>query len=451
MIDSTFASPVNQNPISFGIDIVIHSATKYLGGHSDILAGAVACSAVHMKNIFAVAKSLGGNLSELSIWLLERSIKTLSIRVRQQNENAQALAEYLASHPAIDAVHYPGLESHPDHALAKKQMRGFTGMMSFEIKSTYNRTAFEKALQLIQPVVSLAGVESTITIPAITSHKLLSPEGRAKQGITDQLVRFSVGIEHVEDLKNDLDQALKKQQMKVDILAFGAHPDDVELGCGGSIAKAVSQGKSVGIVDLTRGELGTRGSAAIRDQEAAAAAKVLAVSFRKNLAFRDGFFVNDEAHQMAVIQLIRLHQPKIVLCNAIEDRHIDHGKGSELVSDACFLSGLKKIETREENGNEQDPWRPAHVYHYIQWKEIAPDFVVDISNHIDTKMEAIHAYASQFYDAKSDEPSTPISSKNFLESIRYRAQNLGRLSGVTAAEGFTVERSPLIQDFDHLS
>ena len=212
--------------------------------------------------------------------------------------------------------------------------------------------------------------------------------------------------------------------MKVDILAFGAHPDDVELGCGGSIAKAISQGKSVGIVDLTRGELGTRGSAAIRDQEAAAAAKVLAVSFRKNLAFRDGFFINDEAHQMAVIQLIRLHQPKIVLCNAIEDRHIDHGKGSDLVSDACFLSGLKKIVTKEESGNEQDPWRPANVYHYIQWKEIAPDFVVDISNHIDTKMEAIHAYASQFYNANSDEPSTPISSQNFLESVRYRAQNL---------------------------
>ena len=210
MIDSTFASPVNQNPISFGIDIVLHSATKYLGGHSDILAGAVACSAIHMKKVFAVAKSLGGNLSELSIWLLERSIKTLSIRVRQQNENAQELAEYLAAHPAIDAVHYPGLESHPDHALAKKQMHGFTGMMSFEIKTAYNRTVFEKALRLIQPVVSLAGVESTITIPAITSHKLLSPEGKSKQGITDQLVRFSVGIEHVEDLKNDLNQALEK-------------------------------------------------------------------------------------------------------------------------------------------------------------------------------------------------------------------------------------------------
>jgi len=210
MIDSTFASPVNQNPISFGIDIVLHSATKYLGGHSDILAGAVACSSAHMQKVFAVAKSLGGNLSELSIWLLERSIKTLAIRVQQQNSNAQALAEYLSIHPAIKTVHYPGLESHPDHVLAKRQMHGFTGMMSFEIKKEYHRTTFENALQIIQPVVSLAGVESTITIPAITSHKLLTPEGRAQQGITDQLVRFSVGIEHLEDLKNDLNQALTK-------------------------------------------------------------------------------------------------------------------------------------------------------------------------------------------------------------------------------------------------
>ena len=208
MIDNTFASPVNQNPIAFGIDVVLHSATKYLGGHSDILAGAAACSAAHMEKIFAVAKSLGGNLSELSIWLLERSIKTLSIRVKQQNENALALAHYLESHPAIEKVHYPGLPSHPDHALAKKQMRGYTGMMSFELKANVLRTNFEKALALIQPVVSLAGVESTITIPAITSHKLLSPAARAEQGITDQMVRFSVGIEHLDDLKNDLNQAL---------------------------------------------------------------------------------------------------------------------------------------------------------------------------------------------------------------------------------------------------
>ena len=209
MIDNTFSSPVNQNPIAFGIDIVLHSATKYLGGHSDILAGAVACSSAHMEKIFAVAKSLGGNLSDLSIWLLERSIKTLSIRVKQQNENAMALAQFLEQHPAIRNVHYPGLDAHPDHALAKKQMNGFTGMMSFELNDTIQRTTFEKSLKIIQPVVSLAGVESTITIPAITSHKLLTAEGKAQQGITDQLVRFSVGIEHLEDLKNDLNQALQ--------------------------------------------------------------------------------------------------------------------------------------------------------------------------------------------------------------------------------------------------
>ena len=209
MIDNTFASPVNQNPLAFGIDIVVHSATKYLGGHSDILAGAVACSSQHMTPIFAVAKSLGGNLSDLSVWLLERSIKTLSLRVRQQNKNAQRLAEFLSQHPQVAKVYYPGLESHPDHELAKKQMHGFTGMLSFELAEGVDRDAFQKSLKIIQPVVSLAGVESTITIPAITSHKLLSPEGRAKQGITDQLIRFSCGIEDIKDLQSDLDHALK--------------------------------------------------------------------------------------------------------------------------------------------------------------------------------------------------------------------------------------------------
>ena len=228
--------------------------------------------------------------------------------------------------------------------------------------------------------------------------------------------------------------------MKVDILAFGAHPDDVELGCGGSIAKAVSQGKSVGIVDLTRGELGTRGSAAIRDQEAATAAKVLAVSFRKNLAFRDGFFVNDEAHQMAVIQLIRLHQPKIVLCNAIEDRHIDHGKGSKLVSDSCFLSGLQKIDTG------QRAWRPRAVYHYIQDRYIDPDIVVDISAYMERKIEAVMCFKSQFYNPDSSEPETPISSMAFLEFLRARAREMGRQAGYEFGEGFTVERYPGVRD-----
>ena len=239
--------------------------------------------------------------------------------------------------------------------------------------------------------------------------------------------------------------------MKVDILAFGAHPDDIELGCGGSLAKAVAQGKKVGLIDLTQGELGTRGSAEIRKQEATEAAKLLNASFRENLGFRDGFFVNDEAHQLEVIKTIRAYQPNIVLCNAIDDRHIDHAKGSQLVSDACFLSGLKKIVTKDNEGNTQPAWRPAQVYHYIQWKEITPDFVLDISEYIDKKLEVIQAYSSQFYDKESKEPSTPISSKNFLESVRYRAKNFGRLAGVDAAEGFTVERTPLIMNFDQLA
>ena len=238
--------------------------------------------------------------------------------------------------------------------------------------------------------------------------------------------------------------------MKVDIVAFGAHPDDVELGCAGSILAAVASGKSIGVVDLTQGELGTRGSAAIRKEEAIKAASILGVSFRKNLGFRDGFFVNDEAHQLEVIRLLRLHQPEVVLCNAIDDRHIDHAKGSDLVSHACFLSGLSKIVTQDSEGKNQDAWRPKQVYHYIQWKDIEPDFVVDISPFIEQKMEVIQAYKSQFFDSNSKAPQTPISSKNFLDSVRYRAQNLGRLSGVDAAEGFTVERVPVIQSFSNL-
>lgn len=227
--------------------------------------------------------------------------------------------------------------------------------------------------------------------------------------------------------------------MKLDILAFGAHPDDVELGCSGTIAKEISLGKKVGIIDLTRGELGTRGSAEIRDKEAQAAAKILGVAVRENLSFRDGFFVNDEKHQLEIIKMIRKYQPEIVLCNAIEDRHIDHGKGSSLVSDACFLSGLIRIETAMD-GVSQKAWRPKVVYHYIQWKNIEPDFAVDISGFMDLKMESVLAYGTQFYDPDSKEPVTPITSKNFLDSIKYRAQDLGRLIGVEYAEGFTVER-----------
>ena len=227
--------------------------------------------------------------------------------------------------------------------------------------------------------------------------------------------------------------------MKLDILAFGAHPDDVELGCSGTIAKEISLGKKVGIIDLTRGELGTRGSVEIRNSESAKAAKILGVSIRENLDMRDGFFVNDEVHQMKIIQMMRKYQPEIVLCNAVDDRHIDHGKGSKLVSDACFLSGLRQIKT-EINGEAQEAWRPKVVYHYLQWKNLEPDFVVDMSEFIDVKMKTILAYSSQFYNPNTNEPESPISTENFLDSVKYRAQDLGRIIGAEYAEGFTVER-----------
>ena len=237
--------------------------------------------------------------------------------------------------------------------------------------------------------------------------------------------------------------------MKLDVLAFGAHPDDVELGCGATIAKEISLGKKVGIVDLTRGELGTRGSAVLRDKEAANAAKILGVSIRENLAFADGFFLNDKEHQLEIIKMIRKFQPEIVLCNAIDDRHIDHPKGSNLVSDACFLSGLLKIETEVE-GKQQEKWRPKLIYHYIQWKNIEPDFVIDVTGFIDKKTESVLAYSSQFYDPKSNEPETPITSENFIDSINYRARDLGRLIGVDYAEGFTSERYVAIENLDKL-
>ncbi|MCF7561827.1 bacillithiol biosynthesis deacetylase BshB1 [Sabulilitoribacter multivorans] len=229
--------------------------------------------------------------------------------------------------------------------------------------------------------------------------------------------------------------------MKLDILAFGSHPDDVELGCAGTLAKEISKGKKVGIIDLTRGELGTRGTAETRDEESFNAAKILGVSMRTNMEFADGFFVNDKSHQIEIIKMIRKYQPEIVICNAIDDRHIDHAKGSKLVSDACFLSGLLKIDTKvEDSDGWQEPWRPKQVYHYIQWKNLQPDLVVDISEFMDLKMKSVLAYKTQFYDEKSKEPETPISSKNFTDSVKYRARDLGRMVGVEYAEGFTVER-----------
>jgi bacillithiol biosynthesis deacetylase BshB1 len=237
--------------------------------------------------------------------------------------------------------------------------------------------------------------------------------------------------------------------MKLDILAFGAHPDDVELGCAGTIAKEISLGSKVGIVDLTRGELGTRGSAELRDKEATVAADILGVSVRENLGFADGFFKNDKEHQLAVIKMIRKYQPEIVLCNAIDDRHIDHPKGSKLVSDACFLSGLLKIETTLD-GALQEKWRPKLVYHYIQWKNIEPDFVVDVTGFMDKKEASVLAYASQFFDPNSNAPETPITSKNFTESVNYRAKDLGRLIGVDYAEGFTSERYVAVKNLSKL-
>ncbi|WP_298248122.1 bacillithiol biosynthesis deacetylase BshB1 [uncultured Christiangramia sp.] len=227
--------------------------------------------------------------------------------------------------------------------------------------------------------------------------------------------------------------------MKLDILAIGAHPDDVELSCAGTIAKEISRGKKVGILDLTRGELGTRGTAEIRDQEAAAAAEVLGVEVRENLEFSDAFFTNNASHQMEIIKMIRKYQPKIVLCNAVDDRHIDHGKAARLISDACFLSGLRKIETIM-NGDSQNAWRPMHVFHYIQWKNLKPDFVVDITGFLDKKIDSVKAYRSQFYSEDSKEPETPISSSNFLDSITYRAQDMGRLINTEHAEGYNVDR-----------
>ena len=225
--------------------------------------------------------------------------------------------------------------------------------------------------------------------------------------------------------------------MKVDILAFGAHPDDVELGCGGTIALSIAQGKRVAIVDLTQGELGTRGDIQTRKNEAKKASDILKICNRENLKLQDGFFENNVANQLILIEKIRKYQPNIVLCNSRKDRHIDHSKGSQLVNDSCFLSGLDKIDTFDQNGKNQLSWRPHIVLEYIQWNEVKPDIVVNITGYLDKKIEAVKAYKSQLFDSNNTEKNTPISSENFLNSITYRAQNLGRLIGADAGEGFT--------------
>ncbi len=235
--------------------------------------------------------------------------------------------------------------------------------------------------------------------------------------------------------------------MKLDILAFGVHPDDIELGCSGTILAAIAEGKKVGIIDLTQGELGTRGTAETRKVEAANAAKVLGVSIRENLKMADGFFQNDEQHQRKVIEVIRKYRPDIILCNAPEDRHPDHGRSAKLVSDASFLSGLRKIVTNDE-GKMQESWKPSYVFHYIQDRFIQPSFVVDISAQHDRKLESILCYTTQFNSPDTNEPQTYISSPQFLETVKARAMMLGKRIGVMYAEGFISEKVLGIKSFD---
>jgi bacillithiol biosynthesis deacetylase BshB1 len=235
--------------------------------------------------------------------------------------------------------------------------------------------------------------------------------------------------------------------MKLDILAFGAHPDDVELSCGGTLLVEKLNGKKTGIIDLTQGELGTRGTAEIRKKEAAAAAKILQVDVRENLALADGFFQNDEAHQKKIIAVIRKYQPEIVLCNAPDDRHPDHGKGARLVADAVFLSGLRKIVTTD-NGATQEVWRPKYVFNYLQDKYLTPTFVIDITKVMDQKIDSVKAYGTQFHNPDLNEPQTYISTPDFMDSVLYRAKMLGKMIGVTYAEGFISNKMIGFDNFD---
>lgn len=237
--------------------------------------------------------------------------------------------------------------------------------------------------------------------------------------------------------------------MKIDVLAFGVHPDDVELSCSGVLMVEKNNGKTTGIIDLTEGELGTRGTAETRKAEAADSAKILAVDVRENLSLPDGFFKNDQEAQLKVIAAIRKYKPEIVICNAPEDRHPDHGRSAELVSDACFLSGLKKISTLFD-GNEQEAWRPKYVLHYIQDRYLKPDFVVDISDVFERKLEAIKAFKTQFFSPGIDGPQTYISTPDFLESVVYRYKMFGKMIGVKYAEGFVSSKTIGISNFDAL-
>lgn len=237
--------------------------------------------------------------------------------------------------------------------------------------------------------------------------------------------------------------------MKLDILAIGVHPDDVELGCGGTLIEHIKKGKKVGILDLTRGELGTRGSADLRDQESAAAADIMGVHVRENLAMADGFFTNDKEHQLQIIEVLRKYRPDVVLANATSDRHPDHGRAAKLTYDAVFLSGLPKIVT-ELDGVKQEAWRPKHLYHYVQAYRHEPDFVVDITDAMDQKMEAVLAYKSQFFDPNSNEPQTFIASEGFMDMVKARAVEFGTIVGFKYAEAFTANRYIGVKDLSEL-
>lgn len=228
--------------------------------------------------------------------------------------------------------------------------------------------------------------------------------------------------------------------MKIDILAIGVHPDDIELSCSGTLLHHITMGKTVGLLDLTCGELGTRGSAEIRLKEAAAASKLIGATVRGNLEMEDGFFEYTKENMLKIVEIIRLMRPEIILANAISDRHPDHGRAAKLTADACFYAGLRRIETEWED-EAQEPWRPKAVYHYIQDHNLKPDFVVDITPYMDQKMEVIQAYKSQFYDPESDEPNTPISGKGFLEFVKGKNAMYGRPAGFLYGEGFTVART----------
>ena len=226
--------------------------------------------------------------------------------------------------------------------------------------------------------------------------------------------------------------------MKLDILVFGAHPDDVELGCGGTVIKEIKAGKKVGVIDLTRGELGTRGTAETRTAETKLATEIMGVTMRENMDFKDGFFKDDEQHKLALIEKIRKYQPELVITNAVSDRHPDHGKGSSITVDACFLAGLEKIVTG------QQVWRPKAIYHYIQFNYLAPDVVVDITAEMGEKLKAVKAYSTQFFNPESEESATIISSQGFLDSVSYRAKDLGRQANCEYAEGFLVHQMPKV-------